>query len=689
VEMTKPSSDDFKELEALEVKTYEEAKIIRREILQESFQRATAFKQRLADAASTQSFTTITELPEVRGVGIESRSILEGLDELYMFLNDQANQLDEWREQVVQLLLKPLVDEDDEAEITGEEYEESTQLQSDIFVYVQVLRALVRDRQDAFSGQKNMLVDHERRTAIAAAKEGEGPSPEKLLKLFAVRELLNQGNPAEPPKNRSLRTVLGELRTLAGKLRHDVAAGSRRAATELEIVTKYTKETAAHMSEQTKLALALEQEVERYADAMNARIDFYRQFQEISDSVEKYAGPKDDAASAKYEKEEKDALEKLNKAESKHRYLLHLKNADAEADDHRICVICRDTFTIGVLTVCGHQFCKDCITEWFKAHHNCPVCKRHLTHSNLHDITLKPQELRVHSESSQLPTALGGHDSPSKRQKSTIYADFDAQKLADIKEIELAGPSFTTKVDTLVRHLLWLRENDPGAKSIVFSQYQDFMNVLKLAFARHRIGYTSFNSPDGIRKFKEDAGIEVFLLHARAHSSGLNLVNASHVFLCEPLLNTALELQAIARVDRIGQAHETTVWLYVVDGTVEESIYNLSVQRRMEHIGRPNDNDRGKGKSKEATPELMDASLEAANTLEMQQASLSRLMGKGSSGETIEKGDLWQCLFGHVQRGPGTAAAEEMAMNEMRENTAVRSFLAAEAAEGRASGSAS
>jgi E3 ubiquitin-protein ligase SHPRH len=302
------------------------------------------------------------------------------------------------------------------------------------------------------------------------------------------------------------------------------------------------------------------------------------------------------------------------------------------------------------------------------------VCKKHLHQSNLHDITLKPQELKVHSETQHRrnDNVEEAQTTPSKKA-STIYTEFSADKLAEIKNIDLDGPSFTTKVDTLVRHLLWLRESDPGAKSIIFSQYKEFLEVLALAFRRYRIGYTSFDKAHGIASFKEDPGIEVFLLHARAHASGLNLVNANHVFLCEPLLNTALELQAIARVDRIGQQHETTVWLYIVDGTVEESIYELSVQRRMAHIGQSL---QGKGKSKESTPELLDAKLDEANALEMQQAHLSKLMGKdGISGEAVDKDDLWTCLFGHLRAGGQVRADGETA------NPAIRRFLAAEAAE--------
>lgn len=111
---------------------------------------------------------------------------------------------------------------------------------------------------------------------------------------------------------------------------------------------------------------------------------------------------------------------------------------------------------------------------WFKAHHNCPVCKRALKSSNIHDITLKAQQLQVHSDGpsrntqDQQQSPQQGRDGVSR--KTHIYSEFNADKLAEITSIELDGPSFTTKVDTLVRHLLWLRESDPGAKSIVFSQ---------------------------------------------------------------------------------------------------------------------------------------------------------------------------------------------------------------------------
>ncbi|PNY24104.1 ATP-dependent helicase [Tolypocladium capitatum] len=691
-EMTEPESDEFKRLKKLEDDGYERAKVIRREILRESNRKASRLMNEIARKASNQTFTEIPELSIKSERGIESGRIIDKLETLYGGLNQQANVLDDWREEVVQLLLRPLVDEDEDVETTGEELGDSAKFQELLMVYVQVLRAAIADRLDAISGQANELVRYETETSIKLANEGGGPAPEKLLEMLGKRAEIKPGL-----GQTSMRGAISDFRGLQSRLARDASETSREAM-ESKIASGQMKATQAQLNEQNKAALSLESEIESFKVAMNTRLEYYRQLQAVSDAVLPRDGPASEDVIARMKLAEEDLRRKLSAAEAKHRYrqfsatspiceaapltrvsVLHLKEAGSKSNEPRMCVICQTPFVTGVLTVCGHQFCKECMTLWVKAHHNCPVCKKGLKPSNLHDITIKPQQLQVRSDE---PGRAVADDqtprSPQKRVETAIYSEFNSEKLAEITNIELDGPSFTTKVDTLVRHLLWLRESDPGAKTIVFSQYRDFLNVLRNAFRRFHIGHASIDDPQGTAKFKEDPAVEVFLLHARAHSSGLNLVNASHVFLCEPLLNTPLELQAIARVDRIGQQHETTVWLYLVSGTVEESIYNLSVRRRMEHMGRRSN----KAKAREATPtgnHLPDASFDAANTLELEHAALSRLMSKDrSAGEMVDKGDLWECLFGHV-----AAAGEGPQGGGRLQEKAVMCYMAGEAAEER------
>ncbi|RMD42063.1 hypothetical protein DV735_g3063, partial [Chaetothyriales sp. CBS 134920] len=125
---------------------------------------------------------------------------------------------------------------------------------------------------------------------------------------------------------------------------------------------------------------------------------------------------------------------------------------------------------------------------------------------------------------------------------------------------------------------------------------------------------------------------------------------------------SAVELQAIARVHRIGQHRATTIFMYIIGNTVEESIYHMSVARRLADVNR-SVSTTGRDKSTAATAsgqtagsttppssDVQENAIDVANSLELQAADLSKLMTSGKrGGELVAKQDLWQCLFGTVR----------------------------------------
>ena len=685
----KPDSEEFHALEKQETEAYDAAKAIRGRLLAEVLKKANGFIKSVHEKGSAMPDALKEIEPHDQYSGIEMRRICDKFYDLCEAMNEQSIHYQSTRTKMIDFLKQSLIDDDAGLDLQGDEYEASTKHQDEMYVVMEALRVLFADRSDSITGLENQLIKHEVRTFLRNAKEGDGPAPELMLQLLAKRQELR----IDPEKQGSLRSMATEARHLMNNLEIQVSNGSHRARAELDVAQRFHEYIQRVATANSKALPQLEQEVNLFRDTMNSRLEYYRALQKISDTVapyeeERVGEPLDQDVFDDTIRGEEVVVRRVAGIMSKRRYLLHLKD-EATHQGPRICTICQGEFEIGTLTVCGHQFCKECIRLWWSAHRNCPVCKRLLFTNDFHDITYKPAEMAVKAEAPASPTSgTSTNSSPETQLSRSIYSDISTKTLNEIKDIDLHGASFGSKIDMLMRHIFWLREHDYGTKSIIFSQYPDFLGVLSRAFQHNNIGYTAFDQKNGIQKFKNDPAIECFLLHAKAHSAGINLVCASHVFLCEPLLATAVELQAIARVHRIGQHNATTVWMYVINGSVEESIYDMSVARRLEHIKR---NVKKVGKSKSganslggsgaATPNLLGENvIDAANSLELQEADIKKLLTTGKSGgEHVDKADLWQCLFGKSRSKEQVLAADEAPASG-----AVGRFLRAEAAEARA-----
>ncbi|KAF3181411.1 hypothetical protein EYR41_004936 [Orbilia oligospora] len=676
--------------EKLEDKHYDIAKALRKELMSEPENQVNKFISVIAKRTENQDFVDIPEIniKEQRG-GIESTTLMDDILALAEKLNSQADLLDKWREELIQLLQLPLTDQEDTKDLEGDEFQESTEQQDTGFLYVAFLRAVIADRRQALTGITISHYNNDIESAEARLESKDEKHQELFYSLKDQRDEVKPlnieievGSDAVPF---SIRGLLAKLRRLANPLHDSSATVTARAKAEAGLVNQAVKVIAPLFSKQEETLKALEKEIDFLNKVFNTRLEFYRQLQIVSDTVISFDEAKALKANHvrnltllhdKYKKEVNDLSNSVAKAKSKGRFLQHL--AENQGDNQRQCIICQDDVKIGVLTICGHQFCKECMDAWYKHHPSCPMCKRSLKKVDLHPVTYMMQDIVVEKENRTLLEATNQDETSNETGDKgiEIYTGIESDTFRQIKKIPLRE-NFGSKIDMIIRHLLWIRRTG-GGKNVLFSQWKEVLDVLSRAMEANGIGYSSLESKLGLNKFKTDDKTEVFLLHAKSQSAGLTLVTASNVFLVEPLVNIGIEVQAIARVHRIGQKRETNVFLYVIGNTVEEGVWRLSTKRRVEMLeekGSPQKKRRKlqdqeqpdrKGKRRARDVEIetrrleedLEVQLEITNSLQLQEGTVGSMVEKGQNGGEIVNSDhLWGCLFG-VQRKDKTVEIE-------------------------------
>lgn len=116
-------------------------------------------------------------------------------------------------------------------------------------------------------------------------------------------------------------------------------------------------------------------------------------------------------------------------------------------------------------------------------------------------------------------------------------------------------------------------------KAIVYSAFQTHLLVVDLALAGEKIPFATLRRAGYGRK-ERDAALAAFrvdpdtriLLLDRQGAEGLDLSFASHIFLCEPLVDAALEQQVISRAHRMGQRGRVFVEILAMADTAEAQL---------------------------------------------------------------------------------------------------------------------
>ncbi|KAF8245340.1 hypothetical protein K440DRAFT_555895 [Wilcoxina mikolae CBS 423.85] len=654
--------EEYKEKES---EYYALAKKLRLELMHETRTRALTFISAFNKKKEDQSFAEVPDIDPPEGAGgIECQTILDNIVNLADVLNEQANLFDEWREKLISLLVEKLVDQDDDEELQGNEVEVSVERQEESYAYMTAIRALLADREESLTEIHNLLIEQDQATALQRPSKIHS---QLFTQLIANKDRVNPLHGHTLHGHKSMKRLLNELRMLVNDLKQAEEGGSKRAQLERAVAEQEYKKLQKMMAIQTKALSDSFKEVEQFRNASNARMEFYRQIQAVSDTLlpldierEYKVKVMTDSGFKKILQQEEILRKKISQARSRNRYLAHLSGRKVE--EKPTCLICLDTYEIGIISNCGHSFCKECILIWRKTAHNCPACKSFLRPADFFEVTYSPMDLAMQKENQ--PEASAQNSEPNSPGGHKIYADVDDRVLTEIKRVNLDGSSYGSKIDMITRHFLWLKRNEPGFKAVIFSQWSDVLEVIKESLRRAGIKFASLEKPDGIDKFRHDPETSCFLLHAKSQSAGLTLVNATHVFLCEPLLNVGLELQACSRIHRIGQKRTTTVWVYVVSGTVEQSVLELATRRRMAFVGQSNDEDMPMPDA------VVTERIVAAESNELREGLVKLIEKTPGGGEMVKNEDLWGCLFLSKANANQASAKHELVKRELMAHAA-------------------
>ena len=523
--------------------------------------------------------------------------IIDEMNLIIAKLNESLNFFMDIRQKALSGLLNPVEKSKDEA--NTETYNQDAELQANIEVYLETYEALINDRKQLI-GITN-ISDYKNKPSVFKERKANAN--------VQARQQLMLENSIELPKNetnnnQSLDTDQDILKRklLEQRLTYKLRENSKTFHTafiefknfidksnivddEKLFIKAYENLHDKYEKQVKTMNKISNQELNDFHHAFNSRIIYFKQLQVLSDSV----GPLDIEIHChenekvlenvdvyneilSHEKTENNLNDQSQKLKAKLNYLKHIQSS-SEGEDKNDCIICLSTIRTGMITSCGHIFCSGCLYKWKSKSNVCPSCRSELNMSSCYKTKMPPR--KSSSKMKDVNNDNNDNIGHNGQRIRPVYNTIDEIEFDKIENQKIFVSGFGIKIDTLCKHVLLLRSKK--LKSVVFSSWIGGMNIIEKAFQSNGIAYTrSYGYQSNVDKFQKDPSIDVCLLNGEKESSGLNLTAASVVIFIDPVCNFALELQAIGRVDRMGQNNQVEVFNYVAKDTIDEAIIDLA-----------------------------------------------------------------------------------------------------------------
>ena len=218
-------------------------------------------------------------------------------------------------------------------------------------------------------------------------------------------------------------------------------------------------------------------------------------------------------------------------------------------ESQEICSICLDTLHQPVITACAHTFDYPCIEQAIQRQHKCPLCRAEI-------------------------------------QDCSTLVSPAAELGEDTGQVDIDVETTSSKIEALIK-ILTAQGQAAGTKTVVFSQWTSFLDMIEPQLNRHDITFTridgkmsSSKRDAAINTLTNDPNCTVLLASLNVCSVGLNLVAANQVILADSWWAPAIEDQAVDRVYRLGQKRPTTVWRLVMEGSIEDRVLDIQKRKR-------------------------------------------------------------------------------------------------------------